>query len=103
MKIFVNKNFTAKEMKDIIRCKNYLQTFCLSDIEDIAVNHIETWAIKGRRDAMRRSKWEWLIQKRPTEVAWKIFNQAIRESFLDEEDITQQSGEWYDEDGDTQT
>jgi hypothetical protein len=41
MEVFANKNFTAKEMKDINRCRMYLQVFYLSDVTDIAGHHIE--------------------------------------------------------------
>jgi hypothetical protein len=35
MELFKNKNFMAKEMKDINRCRMYLRAFYLSDIADI--------------------------------------------------------------------
>jgi hypothetical protein len=40
MEVFTNKNLTAKEMKDINRCRMYLQAFYLSDVADIAGQHI---------------------------------------------------------------
>jgi hypothetical protein len=58
MEVFANKDFTAKEMKEINRCRMYLQAFYISDIADIAGRHIETGTIKGKRDGTRRSKWE---------------------------------------------
>jgi hypothetical protein len=58
MEAFANKNFTAKEMKDINRCIMYLQAFYLSDIAAIAGQYIYTWAIKRKHDGTRRSKWE---------------------------------------------
>jgi hypothetical protein len=48
MEVFANNFFTAKEMKDINRCRIYLQVFYLSDVTDIAGNHIEAWVIKGK-------------------------------------------------------
>jgi hypothetical protein len=36
-------------------------------------------------------------------VAWKVWNKAIEEAFTEEEDITHQLGEWYDEGGHQQT
>jgi hypothetical protein len=94
---------TAKEMKDINRCGMYLQFFYLSDITDIAGHHIEAWTIKGKQDDTRISKWEWPIQHRPPTAAWKVWSKAIVEAFTEEEDITHQLGEWYDEGGHQQT
>jgi hypothetical protein len=36
MEVFDNKNFTAKEMKEINRYSMYLKAFYLSDIADIS-------------------------------------------------------------------
>jgi hypothetical protein len=63
MEVFANNNFTAKEMKDINRCRMFLQVFYLSDVTDIAGHHIEACEIKGKRDGTMISKWEWPIQK----------------------------------------
>jgi hypothetical protein len=52
MEVFANKNFTEKEMNEINRCRMYLQAFYLSDIADIAGQHIDTRAIK--RNVMER-------------------------------------------------
>jgi hypothetical protein len=103
MEVFAHKKITAKEMKDIKRCRMYLQVFYLSDVKDIAGHHIEAWAIKGKRDDTRSSKWEWPIQQRLPTAAWKVWNKAIGEAFTEEEDITHQLGEWYDEGGHQQT
>jgi hypothetical protein len=99
MEVFANKNFTAKEMKNINRCRMYIQVFYLSDFTDISGHHIEPWIIKGKRDGTRSSKWEWPIQHRPQTAAWKVWNKAIEEAFTEEEDIIHQLGEWYDEGG----
>jgi hypothetical protein len=103
MEVFANNFFTAKEMKDINRCRIYLQVFYLSDVTDITGHHIEAWVIKGKRDGTRSSMWEWPIHQRPPTAAWKVWNKAIGEAFTEEEDITHQLGEWYDEGGHQQT
>jgi hypothetical protein len=103
MEVFANRNFTVKEMKDINRCIMYLQVFYLSDVTEIVGHHIEAWVIKGKRDGTRSSKWEWPIQQQPPAGAWKVWNKAIKEAFTEEEDITHQLGEWYDEVGHQQT
>jgi hypothetical protein len=36
-------------------------------------------------------------------AAWKVWNKAIEEAFIEEEDTTHQLGEWYDEGGHQQT
>jgi hypothetical protein len=90
-------------MKDIKRCIMYLQVFHLSDVTDITGHHIEAWVIKGKRDGTRSSKWEWPIYQRPLTAAWKVWNKAIEIAFKEEEDITHQLGEWYDEGGHQQT
>jgi hypothetical protein len=103
MEVFANKKKNAKEMKDINRCRMYLQVFYLSDVTNIAGHHIEEWAIKVKQDGTRSSKWEWPIQQRPPMVARKVWNKVIGEAFIEEEDITHQLGEWYDEGGYQQT
>jgi hypothetical protein len=103
MEVFAKNNFTAKEMKDINRCIMYLQVFYLLDVTDIAGHHIEPWVIKGKRDGMMSSKWEWPIQQRPPTAASKVWNMAIEEAFTEGEDITHQLGGWYDEGGHQQT
>jgi hypothetical protein len=90
MEVFANKTFTAKEMKDINRCRMYLHVFYLSDITEIAGHHIEEWVIQGKRDGVRSRKWEWSIQQRPPTAAWKVWNKVIGEEFTEEEDITHQ-------------
>jgi hypothetical protein len=77
MEVFANRNFTVKEMKDINRCRLYLQVVYLSDVTDISGHNIEAWAIKGKRESSRSSKWEWPIQQRPLTVTWKVWNKAI--------------------------
>jgi hypothetical protein len=58
MEIFANKNFTTKEMKDIInRCRMYLQAFYFLDIADISGNYIERCEIKARQEGTARNKW----------------------------------------------
>jgi ribonuclease HI len=49
------------------------------------------------------SKWEWPIQQRPPTASWKVCNKAIGIAFTEEEDITHQLGEWYDEGGHQKT
>jgi hypothetical protein len=99
MEVFAHTKITAKEMKDINRCRMYLQVFYLSDVTEIAELHIEAWIIKGKRDDTRSNKWEWPIQQRPPTMAWKVWRKAIGEAFTEEEDITYHLGEWYDEGG----
>jgi hypothetical protein len=86
-------------MKDTHRCIMYLHVFYLSDVTGISGQHIEAWVIKGKRESTMSSKWEWPIQQRPPTAAWKVWNKAIEEAFTEEEDITHQLGEWYDEGG----
>jgi hypothetical protein len=77
MEVFANKKITAKEMKDINRCRMYLKVFHLSDVTDIDGRRIEAWVIKGKRDGTRSSKWEWPIQQRPPTAAWKVWNKVM--------------------------
>jgi hypothetical protein len=66
---------------------------------DATIQTTGTWKpIRGRKGA-RSSKWEWPIQQRPPTAAWKVWNKAFGEAFTEEEDITHQLGEWYDEGG----
>jgi hypothetical protein len=52
---------------------------------------------------MRHSKWEWSLQQPTQAVAWKTWNKAIEEAFLEKEDITQHLGEECDEGGHQKT
>jgi hypothetical protein len=97
MEVFTNNNLTAKEMKDINRCRMCLKVFYLSDVTDIAGQDIESCVIKGKRYCTRSSKWESPIQQRPPTAACKVWNKAIKDTFTEEEDITHQLGGWYDE------
>jgi hypothetical protein len=94
-----SQKFHCKRNEGHQEVQNVSTSFYLSDVTGIAGNHTEAWAIKGKRDDTRSSKWEWPIQQRPPTVAWKVWNKAIKEAFAEEEDITYQLGEWYDEGG----
>jgi hypothetical protein len=67
------EEFTATELKEINRCRIYLQVFFISDIASRDGQGITEWARKGRRDAGRNSSWAWPVQQRPTLwTAWKL-------------------------------
>jgi hypothetical protein len=51
------QGFSDKQMRDVNRCRIYLQAFYISDITDLAGKSIEDWAKKGKRKANRTSKW----------------------------------------------
>jgi hypothetical protein len=60
---------SASEMKDLNRCRNYLQAFIVSEITEINGNYISHWARSGKICMERNSVWDWPIQQRPTKWA----------------------------------
>jgi hypothetical protein len=67
-----NSTFSASEMKELNRCRIYLQAFFVSDITDINGKDISPWARSGKSCMERNSIWDWAVHKRPTKwVAWK--------------------------------
>jgi hypothetical protein len=67
------EEFTAKELKEINRCRIYLRVFYISDIASHDRQGITDWERKGRRYVGRKSSWAWPAQQRPTSwKAWKL-------------------------------
>jgi hypothetical protein len=65
--------FSAKDLKEINRCRIYLRVFFISDMSTYDGQRITDWARKGRRDGGRKSSWAWPVQQRPTSwKAWKL-------------------------------
>jgi hypothetical protein len=64
--------FTAPEMKELNRCRIFLQVFFISDVVDIGGTAVEEWAPQGKQCGSRTNTWKWSVQQRPTKVAaWK--------------------------------
>jgi hypothetical protein len=59
-------DFSAKDLREINRCRIYLRVFYISDISTFNGQEIAAWAQKGRRDGGRKSTWEWPVQQRST-------------------------------------
>jgi hypothetical protein len=62
---FLKQDMTDSQLKDVNRCRIYLQVFHVSDITELAGNTIEEWAKRGKRQSNRTSKWNWTVQERP--------------------------------------
>jgi hypothetical protein len=58
--------FSAKDLKEINRCRIYLRVFFISNISTYDGQQITDWEPKGRRDRGRKSSWAWPAQQRPT-------------------------------------
>jgi hypothetical protein len=69
--------FLPVEIREINRCRLYLQVFYTSDMADNSGKTLEPWVMKGQRQSTRKSIWEWPVQERP--IAWKAWKQAITE------------------------
>jgi hypothetical protein len=69
------EEFTAKELKEINRCRIYLWVFYISDIASHDGQRITDWARKGRRDAGRKSPWACPVQQLP--ASWKAWKLAL--------------------------
>jgi hypothetical protein len=77
--ITASGRFIPVEIREINRCRLYLQVFYTSDIADNSGKTFEPWVVKGQRQSTLKSKWEWPVQQRPT--AWKAWKQVITELF----------------------
>jgi hypothetical protein len=61
----LKQDMTDSQLKDVNRCRIYLQVFHVSNITDLAGKTIEEWAKRGKRQSNRTSKWNWPVQQRP--------------------------------------
>jgi hypothetical protein len=87
------EEFTAKELREINRCRIYLRVFYISDIASHDGKRITDWARKGRRDAGRKLSWARPVKHRPT--SWKAWKLALEYLSPDGCVITQ-LGDWLD-------
>jgi hypothetical protein len=87
--------FRPAEIREINRCRLYLQVFFTSDISDNSGKNLEPWVLKGQRQSTRKIiwKWKWPVQQRPT--SWKAWKQAITELFAQDGSMLQPLGQWY--------
>jgi hypothetical protein len=75
---FRGRTFSASEIKELNRCRIYLQMLLVSDITDINGKYISPWTRCGKRCMERNSVWDWTIQQRPTKrAAWKTLTGII--------------------------
>jgi hypothetical protein len=70
---FLKQDMSDSQVKDVSRCRIYLQVFHVSDITDLTGNNIEEWANRKRQRNIT-SKWNWPVQQRPADL-WQ--NQRI--------------------------
>jgi hypothetical protein len=66
---FLKQDTTDAQMKDVNRCRIYLQVFHVSDITDLVGNTIEKWEKRGKHQSNRIRKWNWPVQHRPPDGA----------------------------------
>jgi hypothetical protein len=85
--------FRPVEIREINRCRLYLQVFFTSDIADNSSKTLEPWLMKGQKQSTRKSTWEWTVQQRPT--AWKAWKQATTELFAQDGSMLQTLDAWY--------
>jgi hypothetical protein len=85
--------FRPADIRDINRCRLYLQVFLTSDIVHNSGKNLEPWVMKGQRQSTRKSIWEWPVQQIPT--AWKAWKQVIMELFAQDVSMLQPLGHWY--------
>jgi hypothetical protein len=66
MEIMVkNGTFSASEMKELKRCRIYLQEFFVLGIIEINGKDISPYARLGKMCMGRNSVWDWPFQQRP--------------------------------------
>jgi hypothetical protein len=81
-------------MRDVNRCRIYIQAFYTSDITDLAGKATEDWAKQEKRQGNRTSKWNWAVQQRPTSAARKNLQLALQGITSEDGDSYQQLGPW---------
>jgi hypothetical protein len=91
---FLKQDMTDLQLKDVNRCRIYLQVFHVSDITDLAGNTIEEWAKQGKRQSNRTSKWDCSVQQRPPAGAWKNWVIALQGIATDSDDLYRCLGPW---------
>jgi hypothetical protein len=91
--ITASGRFRPVEIREINRCRLYLQVFYTSDIADNRGKTLEPWVTKGQRQIARKIIWEWSVQQRPT--TWKAWKKAITELFTQDGSMLQPLGAWY--------
>jgi hypothetical protein len=92
-KITASGMFRPVEIREINRCRLYLQLFFTSDTADNSGRTLESWVMKEQRQSTRKSIWECPVQQRPT--AWKAWKQAITELFAQDGSMLQTLDAWY--------
>jgi hypothetical protein len=85
--------FGPVDIREIKRCRLYLQVFYKSDIADTSGNTLEPAVMKGQIQSTHKSIWDWPVQQRPT--AWKAWKRAITELFAQDDSMLQTLGAWY--------
>jgi hypothetical protein len=91
---FLKQDTTDAQMKDVNRCRIYLQVFHISDITDLADNTIEEWAKRGKRQSNRTSKWNWPVKKMLPAGASKNWATALQGIATDDDDLYCCLGPW---------
>jgi hypothetical protein len=91
--ITASGRFRPAQIREIDRCRLYLQVFFTSDIADNSGKNLEPWVLKGKRQSTCKIISEWPVQQRPT--TWKACKQSITELFTQDGRILQPLGNWY--------
>jgi hypothetical protein len=91
---FIKQDITDAQMKDVNRCRIYLQVFNISDITDLSGKTIEDWAKRGKRQSNRTSKWNWPVQQRPPAGAWKNWAITLQRIASDDDDLYSSFRPW---------
>jgi hypothetical protein len=91
--ITASRRFKPAEIREINRCRLYLQVFFTSDIAVNSGKNLEPWVLKGQRQITRKSIWEWTVQQRP--ISWKAWTQECMELFTQGGIMLQPLGHWY--------
>ena len=82
MDFFLSLKYKPAVLRNLNSCRLYLQVIFLSDITTASGTEIEEDAKQGKRFLDRESKLKWPTQQRPSQQAWKQWQEALR--FLEE-------------------
>jgi hypothetical protein len=91
--IKASRMFKPVDIRDINRCRLYLQVFFTSDITDNIGKNLEPWVLKRQRQSTQKITWDWPVQQRPT--TWNARKQVIMELLAQDGSILQPLGAWY--------
>ena len=81
MSSFANRGYSLEKLRTLNKCRLFLQVLTLSDLVPASGTSIQSHIMEGRRDKYSSSKYVWPQVNRPYLQSWKVWEEAIRDTF----------------------